>query len=200
MLSDFFLFLSFAGLCLLLLSYFTGGKRVVVEMLVVFQLAFISLASAPMVTPMLSSVATLGTCNNGYNILGALAGRPFDDPMTDQRTKGMQLYSQFLYNLNTGMLLVVLPLVIGGIALIIGAICQWKGAKTVGRYALGEYTFIGLLFTGCITGGGLVIQLKWGMAEMQSLLGMFSLAAALSLITLYPAYLILRVKIPQCFP
>jgi hypothetical protein len=77
MLSNFFLFLSLASLALLLLSYCVGGKRVIVEMLVVFQVAFISLASAPLLTPMLSSLTSLAACNNGYNLLASSAPRPF---------------------------------------------------------------------------------------------------------------------------
>jgi hypothetical protein len=112
----------------------------------------------------------------------------------------MQLYSQFLYNLNTGMAVVVVPLVIGVVGLLVGAIGKCSGVKKVGRYALREYTFVGLMFTGSIAGGAVVLELRWGMGEMESTLGMLSLVAAAALLALYPLYLILRVRITQCFP
>lgn len=122
MLSNFFTFAEIAALVLLLVSFVIGGKRVIVEMLVVFQLNFISLISVPVVTPMLSSVTSLALANNGYNVLSNTSLRPVEDVLSDGRVKGMLLYSQFLYNINAGLLFILLPLVIGFVVFIISKI------------------------------------------------------------------------------
>lgn len=123
-LTNFFWFLSIVGLLLFLVSLLIGGKRVVVEMLTVFQVSFVSLATLPLITPMFSAVRTLAVVNNGYNMLAGSAVRPAEDLLSDDRTKGAQLYSQFLYNLNTGILLTVVPMMVGLIAFIVSKIGQ----------------------------------------------------------------------------
>ena len=83
------MFLSIIGLLLLILSFFVGGKRVIVEMLMVFQVSFVSLITIPIVTPMFSAVRTLGFINNGYNMLAGSSMRPVEDLLSDERVKGM---------------------------------------------------------------------------------------------------------------
>jgi uncharacterized membrane protein YccF (DUF307 family) len=118
-LNNFFWFLSIAGLLLFLVSLLIGGKRIVAEMLMVFQVSFVSLITLPLITPMFSAVRTLAVVPNGYNALAGSSVRPAEDLLSDDRTKGMLLYSQFLYNLNTGLLLIVVPLIVGLAAFIV---------------------------------------------------------------------------------
>jgi len=123
------MFLSIMGLLLLILSFFIGGKRIVVEMLMVFQVSFVSLITIPIVTPMFSAVRTLALINNGYNMLAGSSMRPVEDLLSDERVKAMQLYSQFLYNFNTGILFVAIPLISGLILLILSKICNYNQEK-----------------------------------------------------------------------
>lgn len=154
--------MSIGALGLLLVSFFIGGKRIIVEMLVVFQVTFISLASAPLITPLLSSVTTLAICNNAYNLLANSTLGPMEDSLTDSRVKGMHLYSQFLLNLNTGLLIVVLPMLVGAVAAMITRVGDHSEdnlnkIKKIYRLALGEWTFFGLIFCGCIVGASVVL-------------------------------------------
>jgi hypothetical protein len=88
-------------------------------MLTILQITYISLMTVPLNTPMFSAVTSLAIANNGYNILSDSAIRPFEDVLSDSKVKGMLLYSQFLYNVNTAILFIILPLMVGTIALII---------------------------------------------------------------------------------
>jgi hypothetical protein len=83
LLANFFLFLTISALGLFLLSLLVGGKRVIVEMLMVIQITYISLISVPEISPMFSAVSTLSTANNGYNILYNPSLRPFEDTLSD---------------------------------------------------------------------------------------------------------------------
>ena len=67
------------------------------------------------------------------------------------------------------------------------------------RYALGEYVFVGLVFIGCILGASAVIEVKFGMKETSSTVGLLSLVIPGVLLLLYPIYLIIRGCCPQCF-
>jgi hypothetical protein len=129
MLANFFVFLSLAALVLLLVSFAIGGKRIIVEMLTIFQVTFISLISAPLVTPMLSSITSLSMANNGYNVLQGSAIRAVDDTLSDERVKGMLMYSQFLFNFNTGILFIIVPLLVGAVAAIISKIGDYSESK-----------------------------------------------------------------------
>jgi hypothetical protein len=99
-----------------------GGKRIIVEMLIVIQITYIGLITVPKLTPMYSALTALSTANNGYNILYNPVLRPFEDTLTGERAKGVLLYSQFLYNLNTGLLFIIIPLIAGLIALVISKV------------------------------------------------------------------------------
>ncbi len=156
------MFLSIGGLGLLLVSYLVGDKRIMLEMVVIFQVSFMSLASVSVITPLLSSVTTLSLCNNGYNMLANTAAlRPVEDTLSDGRVKGMHFYSQFLYNANVGLLMIFVPLLVGMATVVITKMGEFseeklKKMQVVYRLALGEWTFIGLVFCGCMVGGSAV--------------------------------------------
>ena len=67
------------------------------------------------------------------------------------------------------------------------------------RYALGEYVFTGLIFISCIMGASAVIEVKFGMKEINSTVGLLSLVVPGVMLVLYPIYLIIRGCCPQCF-
>lgn len=89
------------------------------ELVIVIQMTYVGLITVPDLTPIFAALTALSTVNNGYNILYSHSLRPFEDTLDDSRNKGVEMYSQFLYNLNSGLTFVIIPLLIGIIALII---------------------------------------------------------------------------------
>ena len=125
-----------------MISLVIGGKRIIVEMLMIFQVSFVSLITVPLVTPMFSAIRTLSVVNNGYNILAGSSMRPVEDLLSDERIKGMLLYYQFLYNLNTGILVIFIPIIVGIVVFIISKTGEYsehdlKKIQNAYRYALG---------------------------------------------------------------
>jgi hypothetical protein len=108
-----------ASVAMLIVSLVIGGKRIIVEMLIVIQITYFGLICVPKLTPMYTAMTINSTANNGYNILYNPSLRPFEDTLSDEKTKGVMLYSQFLYNLNTGLLFVLGPLLAGLTAFIV---------------------------------------------------------------------------------
>jgi hypothetical protein len=58
---------------------------------------------------------------------------------------------------------------------------------------------VGLLFCGCAVGAASVLEVRFGMKDISTSNGMFSLVAAAAMLLLYPVYAILRVKSPHLF-
>jgi hypothetical protein len=67
------------------------------------------------------------------------------------------------------------------------------------RWALGEYVFTGLIFVSCIMGASAVIEVRFGMKETNSTVGLLSLVVPGVLLVFYPIYLIIRGCCPQFF-
>jgi uncharacterized membrane protein len=64
------------------------------------------------------------------------------------------VYSQFIYNYNLAVIFILFPIIIGILLVLFSKIikCQeerMKKIKTVYQRALGEYTFSGLILSGC---------------------------------------------------
>jgi hypothetical protein len=109
------------------------------------------------------------------------------------------MYSQFLYNLNSGLIFIIGPILIGLIALIVSRVRDMseKSTAKLKRFyelALGEYSFVGLVFCGCITGGSAVLEIRFGMNDIASQGGLMSLAACALLLVLYLLGGVLRVR------
>lgn len=199
-LSDFLSFLSISAMILLILTFIFGCKRISTEMLVVFQISYASLLTVPKISPLFSSLTSLSYANNGYNIMYNTDLRPFEDTLINSKLKGAILYSQFLYNFNTGILFILAPFLVGIVILIISKIKRFdddesaKKVKNAGALALGEYVFAGLVFGGCVIAVSAILEIKYGINEMASLGGQISLVAAAILLSLYPIYGLARVK------
>ena len=82
-----------ASVALLIVSFVIGGKRIIVEMLIVIQITYIGLICVPKLTPMYTAMTVNSNTINGYNILYSPSLRPFEDTLSDERTKGVMLYS-----------------------------------------------------------------------------------------------------------
>lgn len=169
-------------------------------MLVVFQISYASLLTVPKITPLFSSLTSLSYANNGYNAMYSVDLRPFEDTLAGSMLKGAILYSQFLYNFNTGMLFILVPIIAGTLILIFSKIKRFdndeslKKVERAGALALGEHAYAGLVFGGCVISISAMLEIKYGMSEMGSLEGMMSLVAAAVLLSLYPIYGLVRAK------
>lgn len=132
-------------------------------MLVVFQTAYFGLLALPSLTPLFASLVSLSHSTNGYNILYSAELRPFEDSLASSSLKAAGLYSQFLFNLNTGALFVLLPLLAGLTLLIIAKAKRFDSDETrtklqkAGEAAVGEHAFAGLVFAGCAVGVAAVL-------------------------------------------
>lgn len=62
---------------LLLVSLFIGNKRIIVEYIVILQIAYASLITLPGYNGMDYSLVSLKIANNVYNIMDGTAIRPF---------------------------------------------------------------------------------------------------------------------------
>ena len=114
------------------------------------------------------------------------------------------MYSQFLYNFNLGILVIVLPLLVGLGAFLAGRLGSFgeagrKRAEMVRRLAVGDYTFAGLTFASSIVGAAAVLEVRFGCKETASTIGLASLVVPAALLLLYPAYLALRLCAPLFF-
>ena len=114
------------------------------------------------------------------------------------------MYSQFLYNFNLGILVVVLPLLVGLGAFLASKLGSFSEAGTkrvhkVYKLALGDYTFSGLIFAGSIVGAAAILEVRFGFQEISSTIGLASLCVPAVLLVLYPAYLALRLCAPLLF-
>jgi hypothetical protein len=76
-LSNLYSFLSISCVAIFLLTLIFGSKRISAEMLMVFQIAYASLLTAPKISPLLSAITSLSPVNNGYNLMYSSALRPF---------------------------------------------------------------------------------------------------------------------------
>jgi hypothetical protein len=203
-LSDVALLMAAAAVGLLLLSLLLGGKRIVVEMLIVLQVTYVSLIAVPELSPLYSALTALSAANNGFNALYSASLRPFEDTLSDSRAKGAQLYSQLLFNLNAGLLFVLLPLAVALAAFVVGRAKEFSEEgrtrlEAVYRKSLGEYAFVGLLFVGCIVGASAVMEANFGMGDTSTMGGLLSAVATGGLLLLYPIYGLLRVRSPHLF-
>lgn len=185
-------------------SMVLGGKRIAAEQIMVLQLTYLSLLTLPALTPLQYSVSALSTAVNGVNILYDPALSPFNDVLSDSATKGAGMYSQFLYNFNMGILVIILPLLVGLGAFLASKLGSFSEAATrrvhkIYRLAMGEYTFTGLIFSGSIIGAAAVLEIRFGFKEISSTMGLASLIITALLLILYPIYLALRLCVPTQF-
>lgn len=144
----------------------------------VAQVTFTGLAACPILTPNLTAVTSLDAVANPYNILRSDSFRPFDDPLLPNRLRGNGLYSFFLYNINTGLIWVLLPLLIGGIIAAVSLLkCLSQNRKDrlerISKSLIGEYVFAGLFLMGSIIVAAGVLQIRYGMGDLGN--GMMSL-------------------------
>ncbi len=114
------------------------------------------------------------------------------------------MYSQFLYNLNSGLLFIIGPILAGFIALIVSKTrkANEESAAKAKRFyesALGEYLFVGLAYCGCIGGAATVLEIRFGMSDIASMSGLMSLAACGLLLLLYLLATVLRSKCEEWF-
>lgn len=108
------------------ISLFVGNKRIMAEGMMVASVAYAGLALCPSLSPLQAALTSLATAGNPYNIFRSDSFRPFDDSLLPLRLRGTGLYSFFLYNLNSGLAFVLLPLLIGAVLLLVGA-CKCLG-------------------------------------------------------------------------
>lgn len=104
------------------MSYFAGGRVLAAEVLMVFQIAYVTILAEPQFGPYNVSLTHLWLTFSPIspNILFNI--RPFDDVMTSPKIKGMQLFSQFIFNFNIGSAFILLPLIIAAIASIVSCL------------------------------------------------------------------------------
>lgn len=79
----------------------------------VAQVAYAGLVTIEWVNPLHSAVKSLSAVFNPFNFMYSDQYRPFDDVLLPSRLKSLGLYSNFLNNLNFGLLFVLLPLLVG---------------------------------------------------------------------------------------
>lgn len=96
------------------------------EGIMVAQIAFAGLAACPTLSPNLAAVTALNASANPYNMLSSDSYRPFDDPLLPNRLRGNGLYAFFLFNVNIGLVWVIVPLLAGGIMAAI-TLCRCLG-------------------------------------------------------------------------
>ena len=83
------------------------------EGMAVMGATWVAVIACPQLNPMQSALTSLHTAVNPVNIFYSTSYRPFDDPYMPLRLRGLELYSLYLYNLNTGLIVLVVPLVLG---------------------------------------------------------------------------------------
>ena len=105
---------------LYIISLFVGNKRVIAEGIMVAQAAYAGLVACPLLSPLQSAITTLFFANNPYNIYYSDSYIPFDDDLLPQRLRGVEMYSQYIYNINNVLVFIFLPLILGLIVLLIG--------------------------------------------------------------------------------
>ena len=174
----------------LAVSLVAGDKRIMAEGLMVAQVAFAGLAGIQLLNPLQASLDTLVLANNPFNLFYSDSFRPFDDPLLPDRFRGSGLYAEFLYNLNSGLLLVLLPLLVGlFLALVSRCHClkqdRRKSIGQVARLLVGEFVWAGLTVVGCVAGCSSVLELKYGIAGDVSSLAICGLIAGLLLFYLF---------------
>ena len=81
------------------------------EAIMVSQIAYAGLIDTHWLSPLHAAITSLSTAFNPINLLYSDIYRPFDDPLIPNRLRGNNLYSSFLYNLNFGLLFLILPLI-----------------------------------------------------------------------------------------
>lgn len=102
------------------------------------------------------------------------------------------------------MLVVIAPLLVALGAFLASKLGSFGEAGTkrvqrIYRLAVGEYAFAGLIFAGSIIGAAAVLEVRFGMQEIASTIGLASLIAAAALLVLCPLYLVLRLCLPSQF-
>ena len=154
--------------------------RVAAEGLMVAQVVYVGLASVPTLTPMHSTLTALSAANNPYNIFYSSSFRPFDDPLLPNRLRGTEFYAHYLFNVNTSLVFVLLPIVLG-LFLFFVRFCRCVGeskqekVKAVCRRLLGEYAFAGLTLVGCAAAASSVLEIKFGLSDIEN--GLMSVVA-----------------------
>ena len=113
-------------------------------MMAVVQLSFFFLLTQKNLNPSLSALTQLKWIN-GYNSL--FSASIADDPYVPYQPKGILMFSQFGYNFNITIVLVLLPLLSGLIVLLLYKVAfkDKKILKTIYRGLIGEYTLMGLM-------------------------------------------------------
>ena len=138
-------------------------------MIIVPQIAFIEMLTLPFISPIEQALSNLRFSFNGIDTEALLSIRSFDDVLANPKLKGAHLYSQFICicNFNVGVLLILLPIVIGLIALLISRIVtdeeKSKRYREVSYSFLGSLVFSGLMFGGVAMGFGLLLEIQFGM-------------------------------------
>ena len=199
-LTSYFSFLVIASMTLFVLTLIFGSKRISAEMIVVLQIAFLSLVTIPKITPLFSSLSFLSHSGSRFNLLYSEDVRPFHDSSTNDRIKGTHLYSQFIYNVNLGLVFVFLPLLIGFVTLFVSKIINFSrkhadNVESAYKRLLAEYPFAGLIFLGCSVGAASVLQIHFGL-QNDSTLSLVAMALSLFMFILYG---VLRRKCSQHF-
>lgn len=113
-------------------------------MMAVVQLSFFFLLTQKNLNPSLSALTQLKWIN-GYNSL--FSASIADDHYVPYQPKGILMFSQFGYNFNITIVLVLLPLLSGLIVLLLYKVAfkEKKILKTIYRGLIGEYTLMGLM-------------------------------------------------------
>jgi hypothetical protein len=136
-------------------------------MIIIPQIAFIKILTLPFISPIEQALSNLRFSFNGIDTEALLSIRSFDDVLANPKLKGAHLYSQFICNFNVGVLLILLPIVIGLIALLISRIVtdeeKSKRYREVSYSFLGSLVFSGLMFGGVAVGFGLLLEIQFGM-------------------------------------
>ena len=119
------------ALIMFAITLILGGKRISVEVFVVIHIALFSLVTVPKITPLFSTLTSLYPSVNGINLFYSQEITPFHDSDTNPRIKGTLLYSQFLYNVNVGLVFVFLPLLLGLILFLVSKIINFSQVNAV---------------------------------------------------------------------
>jgi hypothetical protein len=154
----------------------------------VAQLALAGVASCGRLTPNQAAITQLRSVCNPYNIFSSDSYRPFDDSLLPNRLRGTSLYSSFLYNLNSGLVWSILPLLLGIIIALISLCLQQptkQKASSISNSLLTDYVLAGLTLIGPIVGCSAVLEFTYGMSASNGMMNLAVCAIVLALISIY---------------
>lgn len=139
----------------------------------VMQISFFSLMTLSQVNPVFAALSSLRFIN-GYN---SLSNNHLADPLTPTSPKGIFMFSRFTENFNFTLAIILLPLLIALISFILSKTAFKNNQKVVlvAQRSVGEYTLMGIMFSGYLTAVAFGLQMMYGMKNMEDLLGKVSL-------------------------